>query len=149
MKLTGLDVFDSTIERTGLWLKDLMQELNWTDRRKAYLALRLVLQGLRDHLPVEQVALFGNQLPMLVRGFYFENWDPVGKPLSWKSRDDLLQGVSGFFAKNGDGSQEAEIIVRGVFRLLEKKAAEGEIQDLHDILPPDLQELWPPTLRAA
>jgi len=130
-------------------LKDLMLELNWTDRRKAYVALRLVLQGLRDHLPVEQVARFGNQLPMLVRGFYFENWDPVGKPLSCKSRDDLLQGVSRDFARNGDGSHEAELIVRGVFRFLDKKAAEGEIQDLHDILPADLRELWPPTLRAA
>lgn len=149
MKLTGLDVFDSTIERTNVWLRDLMRELNWTDYRKAYLVFLAVLQGLRDHLPVEQAIRFGDQLPGLIRGSYFEHWNLEGKPLPWKSRDDLLAGIcAGLDAADGMETS-AESIVRAAFRLLEKKATEGDIENLDRLLPAELRELWPPTPRAA
>src|SRR4051794_28711549 len=123
MKLTGVDVFDATIDRSTAWLKDLMRELNWTDRRKAYLALRFVLHGLRDHLRVEQAVHFGNELPMLIRGFYFEEWDLTNKPLSWDKENSLL-------------SPEMQPVVRAVFRILDRKATEGELEDLSVLLPP-------------
>src|SRR6185295_18634048 len=81
MKLTGLDVFDSTIQRTNVWLKELMQELNWSDHRETYLAFRCVLHTVRDQLPVGEAIQLGEQLPMLIRGFYFEHWEPAGKRL--------------------------------------------------------------------
>jgi uncharacterized protein (DUF2267 family) len=136
MKLTGVDVFDATIDRTNLWLQELMRELNWTDRRKSYLALRYVLHGLRDHLSVENAARFGNELPMLIRGFYFENWVPNRNPLPWEPHKNLL-------------APDVELIVRAVFRLLERKATEGEVTSLQDVLPPKLQVLWRSETRAA
>ena len=45
MKFTGFEVFDDTIQRTNTWLKDLMQELNWSDRRKTYVVFRCVLHA--------------------------------------------------------------------------------------------------------
>ena len=149
MKVTGLDIFDAAIERTTDWLRELMRELNWTDYRKSYAALRFVLQGMRDHLPVEDAIHFGNQLPTLIRGFYFENWDLQGKPLPWNSREDLLAGIVTYFGQTDESQASAEAIVRAVFRLLERKATEGEIENLDHFLPPDLRELWPPTVRAA
>jgi uncharacterized protein (DUF2267 family) len=148
MKLTGLDVFDAAVEHTNDWLRELMRELNWTDYRKSYVALRFVLQGLRDHLPIEDAIKFGNQLPTLIRGFYFEDWNLRGKPLPWNSHDDLLVGIVTYFGQSDDQAS-AETIVRAVFRLLERKATEGEIENLNHFLPPDLRELWPSTLRAA
>jgi uncharacterized protein (DUF2267 family) len=56
MSATGLDVFDTTLQKTNSWLQDLMQALNWTDRHMAYSALRATLHALRDHLTVEEVA---------------------------------------------------------------------------------------------
>jgi uncharacterized protein (DUF2267 family) len=146
---TGLDIFDSAIERTTDWLRDLMRELNWTDYRKAYIALRFVLQGLRDHLPIDDAVNFGNQLPALIRGFYFEDWDVGGKPFPWNSRDDLLAGICTYFDPSDPSHTSPETIVRAVFRLLERKAAEGEIGNLDQFLSPELRELWPSTLRAA
>ena len=46
---TSYELFDSTVQKTQIWLKDLMSQLDWQDRpHKAYLALRTVLHALRD-----------------------------------------------------------------------------------------------------
>jgi len=149
MKLTGLDVFDSTIQRTNLWVKELMQELNWSDHRKTYLAFRCVLHAVRDHLPVNDAVAFGEQLPMLIRGFYFEHWDPTGKPLPLRTRNDFLSALSNLMARDADCTTNCEVVARAVFRLLDRKATEGEIQDIQPLMPGILLDLWPASLRAA
>lgn len=54
MSATGLDVFDTTLHKTNIWLNDLMQALGWPDRDKAYSALKATLHALRDRLTVER-----------------------------------------------------------------------------------------------
>jgi len=149
MKLTGLDVFDSTIQTTNAWLKELMLELNWSDRRKAYLALRAVLHGLRDSLSARDAVYLGEQLPALLRGFYFDHWDPGKPPLAVGSRAEFFSKIAANLGRAAEYTWNPEVIVRAVFRLLERKAADGEIDDIHHILPHSLVDLWPPTLRAA
>jgi uncharacterized protein (DUF2267 family) len=148
MKLTGLEVWDSSIQRTNTWLKELMQELNSGDYRKTYLILRSVMHALRDHLPLEDAIHVGEQLPMLIRGMYFEHWNITGKPLPLRSRNDFFTVVSHYMARDGENSN-AETGTRAVFRLLDRKATDGEIADLHDVIPGILLDLWPPALRAA
>ncbi len=149
MKFTGLEVFDSTIQRTNSWLKELMQELNTTDHRKTYLILRSVLHAFRDHLSERDAIHVGEQLPMLIRGLYFEHWDPAGKPLPLRNRDDFFNVVTQYMVRDGNDAAKPETVARAVFRLLERKAAEGEIEDLHPVVPLALMDLWPPALRAA
>lgn len=149
MKLTGFEVFDSTIQRTNSWLKDLMQELNWTDHRRTYLAFRCALHALRDHLSVKDAAFLGEQLPMLIRGVYFEHWNPEGKPEPMNSRQDFLSTLALYLSRDGENSSGAEAVMRAVFRLLERKASEGEIEAVQHLLPKVLDDLWPRDLRAA
>lgn len=64
------DIFDGTLQKTQIWLNELMTALDWENHpHKAYLALRTVLHALRDRLTVEEAVQLGAQLPMLVRGF--------------------------------------------------------------------------------
>jgi uncharacterized protein (DUF2267 family) len=72
MTITSIDVFETTLHKTNGWRKELLEELDWQDRHAAYLALRATLHALRDRLTVEEVAELGAQLPMLIRGFYYE-----------------------------------------------------------------------------
>jgi len=67
MSATGLEVFDTTLHKTNSWLKELMQELHWQDRRKAYLALKATLHALRDRLTLDEAAQLGAQLPSFCR----------------------------------------------------------------------------------
>jgi uncharacterized protein (DUF2267 family) len=150
MKLTGLDVFDSSIQRTNAWIKELMQELNWSDHRKTYLAFRAVLHALRDHMAVQDAVRFGQALPMLIRGFYFDSWDPRDKSLPVRTRADFLSVLSSYMLREDDSAKtSAEIVARAVFRLLNRKVVDGEIEDVQYLLPPAVLDLWPPTLRAA
>jgi uncharacterized protein (DUF2267 family) len=149
MKFTGFEVLDATVQRTNTWLKELMQELNWTDRRKTYIAFRCVLHALRDHLSIKNAVAVGDELPMLIRGMYFEHWDPSGKPMPLRSRDDFISYVSASLERDGHSGRTADMVIRALLRLLDRKATDGEIADLQLTLPPALIELWPPTLRAA
>lgn len=44
------------------------------DRQMAYHALRGVLFTLRDRLTVEEAAHFASQLPLLIRGIFYEGY---------------------------------------------------------------------------
>lgn len=149
MKFTGLQVFDSTIQRSNSWLRDLMLELNTTDHRKTYLILRSVLHALRDHMPETDAIYVGEQLPMLLRGLYFEHWDPKGKPLPLRNRNDFFAVLSHYMERDGENSSSSESAARAVFRLLDRKVTDGEIEDVQHVIPGILLDLWPPSLRAA
>jgi uncharacterized protein (DUF2267 family) len=148
MKLTGLEVWDSSIQRTNVWLKEIMQELNSTDYRKTYLILRSVLHTLRDHLPIDDAVYLGEQLPMLIRGMYFENWNVTREPLPLRNSNDFFSAVAHSIARDGEVSN-VETATRAVFRFLDRKATDGEIDDLQRVIPDILLDLWPPRLRAA
>jgi len=95
----------------------------------------------RDRLTVEEVAQLGAQLPMLVRGFYYEGWDPTGKPLKERHKEQFLARIAQ--EMRSDESTDPERVARAVFAVLAKRVSEGEIQDVKHVLPGDIRHLWP------
>src|SRR5690348_18388434 len=89
MAMTGLDAFDRTLHTTHIWLKAIMEDLG-PDRQIAYRALCAVLHVLRDRLSVDEAAHLGAQLPVLVRGIFFDQWQPSGKPEKMRSADEFV-----------------------------------------------------------
>ena len=140
MSATGLEVFDATLQKTNIWLKDLMDEMGW-NRHQAYQALRAVLHALRDRLTIEETAELGAQLPLLIRGIYYESWDPTGKPEKVRHREEFLARICEHFRADDDVNPEA--IARAVFSLLSKRVSSGEIRDVKHILPREIRDLWP------
>ncbi len=136
------DVFDGTLQKTQLWLNDVMFELDWEGKpHKAYMALRTVLHALRDRLTVEEAVHLGAQLPMLIRGFYFEGWTLKGKPHKERRKEDFLDHIKKAFRDNVTVNPQQ--VVRAVFKVLAKHTTTGEIEDVKNILPRALRELWP------
>jgi uncharacterized protein (DUF2267 family) len=141
MSATGLEVFDSTVQKTNNWLHDLMEILRWPDKHKVYTALKTTLHALRDRITVEEVAQLGAQLPMLVRGFYYEGWDPTDKPLKERHKEQFLARIDQQF--KDDNSVDPEVVARAVFFLLAHRVTEGEIEDIKHVLPAEIRDLWP------
>jgi uncharacterized protein (DUF2267 family) len=139
--MTGLEVFDETVHKTNAWLKEIASALD-LDRHGAYHVLRAVLHTLRDRLTVEETAQLGDQMPMLVRGIYYEAWHPAGKPEKIRSREEFLSKISGRIVMKQ--SIDPENAARAVFRTLEHHISAGEIRDVMQVLPEDIRALWPP-----
>ena len=140
MSLTGLEVFDSTVHKTNLWLKEIMEQLATEDRHNAYVALRAVLQALRDRLTPDAAAELGAQLPMLVRGLFFESWSPKTTPVKARHREDFLLMVRARIQTPEVGAEEAS---RAVLAVLSRHLGAAAEKVRHN-LPGELRELWLP-----
>jgi uncharacterized protein (DUF2267 family) len=69
LSTSGLEVFDTTLQKTQLWLKEIVTELEWQHNPSwAYRALRSVLHALHDYLGIEEATDLATLLPMLIRG---------------------------------------------------------------------------------
>lgn len=144
MSQRGLSVFDETVQQTNIWLKELMEELGWEDRHRAYLGLRLVLQAVRDHLGVNEAAHLGAQLPMLVRGFYYEGWRPARVPDHNRSVDDFLARIGDGFRQNpGDEYIDPAVLAAAVFAVLRRRITGGEFDQVMHALPKAIRKLAP------
>jgi uncharacterized protein (DUF2267 family) len=142
MSTTGLEVFDRTIHKTNIWLDDLMAILGCTERHEAYAILRATLHALRDRLTIEETADLASQLPMLVRGFYFEGWDPTGKPVKQRHLDEFLGGIQQELERYKIDPERA---ARAVFQVVANRVTEGETEDVERVLPREIRDLWPST----
>ena len=102
---TGLDTFDKTVQESNLWLKDVMERLNTRDRHHAYSTLRAVLHALRDRIGPESAAHLGAQLPMLLRGLFYEGWDPTGKPTKERHEAAFLAHIAKELPRAAEGER--------------------------------------------
>jgi uncharacterized protein (DUF2267 family) len=144
---TGLDVFDTTIQESNLWLKDVMERIGTCDRHRAYSALRAVLHALRDRIGPANANHLGAQLPMLLRGLYYESWHMAGTPSKERHEIEFLEHVAREL-RQAD-SIEVESSARAVFDVMSRRIDRGEIIKLVGILPRELRELWPAFVREA
>jgi uncharacterized protein (DUF2267 family) len=138
--MANLCEFGSSLEATRAWIDELMAILQ-TDESHACRAFRVVGHELRDQLTTEEAADLAAQLPLLLRGVFFEGWRPNGKPAS-RSKKDFLENVAESY-KEISNKKQIESIVRDFFRFLDRKVSPGEIRDIVTGLPKQLRDLWP------
>jgi len=140
MSATGLEVFDKTVQTTNTWLKEIGEQIG-PDRQRCYQALRAVLFSLRDRLNPDEAADLAAQLPILVRGIYYEGYRPRGKPERIRSRDEFLQKIGEHLEHTRPlGADEA---AQAVFKVLDHYLDPGEMADVKHSLPEDIRALFP------
>ena len=133
-----MKILEKMNQHAAIWIEDMMAELHTENADKAMHALRAGLQALRDRLSVDEAAHLSAQLPLIVRGMFFEGWDPTGKPLRIRHREDFLALVREKFGRDDAAANE---IVRALFRVLQRRVSQGEITDVMTGLPQDLVDL--------
>lgn len=140
MTMTGLAVFDETVHLTNAWLHELSARMGWDDRRRAYRLLRLALHAIRDRLGVEVAAHVSAQLPLLLRGVFFEGWRPSKVPSPVRSLEAFLEPLRAGFSD--DPAFDAEAAMREVIDVARLHMTEGEIAAMRRVMPDEIKALW-------
>ncbi|NLX05291.1 MAG: DUF2267 domain-containing protein [Phycisphaerae bacterium] len=141
MTLKTHEIFESTLQKTHHWLEDIRRQMDWEDEQRAYVALRAVLHTLRDRLTVDEAVHLGAQLPMLIRGLYYEGWTPADKPVKIRDVDEFAGVVADYFVNYPD--IDGKCICSAVFGVIGNRISEGEVEDVVNMLPKEIQQLWP------
>lgn len=139
MSTQHLEILETTVQKTHQWI-DSLAEAAHMDSHTAYQALRAVLQTLRDRLPAPEAAHFAAQLPILIRGIFYEGYRPARVP-EGLSRQEFLDRVSERIVTGRlvDPLEAA----RQVFALLERFLGCGELEKVGLVLPAELRSLFP------
>lgn len=139
MSANGLDVFDKTLETTHIWLNEICADLG-PDKQVAWKVLSTVLHKLRDRLPIGLAAHLGAQLPLLVRGVYYDQFEPSKLPTECNSREEFVAEVAEWLSdiRPVDPDQA----VRSVFRVLSRHISEGQVAKVREALPRGLRQSW-------
>jgi uncharacterized protein (DUF2267 family) len=137
MTTTRVDIIDRSVEKAHVWLNDLAEELGTEDRHQAYRVLRAFLHALRDHLSVDETAQLSAQLPIFVRGVFYEGWDP-----SREHTRDIDSFLTGIVGEGGlAGETEASFAAAAASRVLRRHVSAGEGDSVLHALPQHLREL--------
>lgn len=147
MSANGLAVFDRTLEKTHQFINDVAEQLNLEDKHTVFIGIKAVLHSLRDRIPLEEAAQLGAQFPVMLAGFYYQGWKPAATPTKERSVSAFVDKVKSNLPQ-GDYPVEIEALIEGVFAVLSKWVTDGEIQDVANMLPKDIQGFWPQSVVA-
>ena len=145
--MAQLNEFSRSLGHTREWIDDLMQVMDTDDEAKACYCFRHTVHALRDHLSVEEGAHLAAQLPILLRGLFYENWRPSRTPPPDRTLRGFLDDIAEHLPTNLS-LEEVEAIVRDVFYFLCGRISPGEIRDVVNSLPKALRGLWPRDMSA-
>jgi uncharacterized protein (DUF2267 family) len=100
-----------------------------------------VLRTLRDRLPLGLAAHLGSQLPLLIRGVYYDQFEPEKLPLVTRSADDFLGLVNEQLANTRP--VDVNDATRATFQILSRHIDFGQMTKVRDALPEEIRALWP------
>src|ERR1019366_3510752 len=130
---------DRSVEKAHIWINDVAEELGADDQHRAYRVLRAFLHALRDHLSVDEAAQLAPQLPIFVRGVFYEGWDPSRTPEHARDVDSFLIRIAGEAGLAGETDASFAAVAAG--RVLLRPISTGRRASILRALPSHLREL--------
>lgn len=132
--------FAHALNTANVWLSAVTEALGTEDRHFAQRALRGWLHALRDRLTIDVAAHLGAQLPELLRGIYYEGWDPSNVPVKYNREGFVDRFVHEAKVSAGDVPRMAPAITAAVHR----QVSPGQLEAVFEQLPHDVRALLEP-----
>jgi uncharacterized protein (DUF2267 family) len=142
MTVASAHSVERTVHKTNEWLKDLEGELGIDDRDDSWRALSGFLQALRDRLTMDEGAQLAAQLTHLIRGVFYEGFDPGRQPERYRDAETFL-GRVGEHAKIDDPIQ-AGLAAAACMRVMKSHITGGELDDILSQLPRAIRDALEP-----
>jgi uncharacterized protein (DUF2267 family) len=133
----GLEAIDQTVQQTHVWLNEISERFHGSKHQSLQI-LRSFLHMIRDHLAVDESAQFAAQLPLLVRGMYYEGWDPSQQLQHERSAEEFIDR---FLAGTTLRPMDARDALQAVARVVQTHVSPGEVDDVYQSLPKHIREL--------
>jgi uncharacterized protein (DUF2267 family) len=143
--MNGHHDFDHAAQEGNLWLRKLDDRLAPTQPGQSVLVLRASLHVLRDRLTPELAVHLSAQLPLVIRGLFFEGWKMSRTPTQVNNIDEFCEQVSAQLP--GDFPLEVPLAIAAVFDVIWTEIDPGETAKVVDVLPHQLRALWPTIAR--
>ncbi|MDP4840141.1 MAG: DUF2267 domain-containing protein [Alphaproteobacteria bacterium] len=142
--MSKITLLNKNIQKTFIWLKDIEDNMEWLyeDKSTALALLRAVLCALREHLPLNNLAHFSAQLPVVIRGLLFQDWNPEHVAFKERKAEDFLASVKAHLPESAQ-ALDMEKVVMAVFTTIAGEIDLGEINKLKKILPKPLLNFFP------
>lgn len=137
--INSITAFNNALKKANEWLTELKEIGNFNNEEQAYSALRSVLHALRNRLITDEAVHLGSELPMIIRGVYFEGFD-LKNPSRKDDIEEFINTISTEMRKAAL-TISPEKAAQAVFALLESKISAGEINDVRNMLPKNIRKL--------
>lgn len=136
--INNVKAVQKTLSQTAEWIKELSEVYDFADENKSFALLRATLKALRDRITMEEALHLGSSLPALLRGYYFEGWDPSNGPKKDKTVAHFLTSVRSHLGGHED--IDLEMAVPEAMKLIFEKIDQGEAEQVKQNLPTEIQE---------
>lgn len=140
MSALGLKIIDGAVQSTNEWVNDVNDSAQLDNKQRAYRVLRAVLHVVRDHLNVDEAAQLAAQMPVLIRGIYYEGWNPSDTPVVERSADGFVARIQECFGPDPMG--DAQDAIAAVIAVLRSHISEGEMSEVESAFTTEIRTLF-------
>ncbi len=137
--------FDKQCKEALMWVYDVAERTTCPERADwAFSALRSVLHAIRDRTTIEEAFHLSAQLPVLLRGYYFEGYRPSAQKIKMNAGQFLIRIRKDMGPSNELSPEEA---FSAVLKVLYEHLSVGELEDVKQSMPKNIVKLWESELR--
>jgi uncharacterized protein (DUF2267 family) len=140
MSRERMTLFQDTLQSSAAWIRQIAEATD-LDAPRAHDLLCATLWTLRDGLLPNDAVHLAAQLPLLVRGLFYEDWRLADVPLRLHDRGEFMRIVAARHRTRPPPDLEAG--VRAVFCVLSRNIDFGETFAVLRAVPDELRDLWP------
>ena len=141
MKFHYHNTIRNSTELTDEWIRSIDTHLGWNDFNRSFQLMRATLHALRDALPINEAVEFSAQMPLVLKAYYFEGWNPSRTLDRDRDKAGFIELVRQRVQLDFD--YETEQAINAVFLILNEKISSGEISDARGSVHRHLRKLWP------
>lgn len=137
---TGVEALDRSLLQTQQWVAAVDARMNARHPRLSMTVLQSTLQALREQLDPAQAARFADQLPLPLKGAFFEGWRP-GAMHPAADREAFLARIEATsFRRIGLSLERA---VKAALEVIAGQLPAADVAVIVAALPEDLTTLRP------
>jgi uncharacterized protein (DUF2267 family) len=135
MSSAGSDPFNHALHTANIWLADIGAALGTRDRHYTHGVVRAWMHTLRDRLTVDAAAKFSAQLPELLRGVYYDGWEPNKAPVKY----NVEQYIQRFAAQASIPAVQVPTTAATITEVMADRMSPGQVNETLAELPTDLR----------